>query len=80
MIIQWYRYSMKDSRIRSIVKALTWRVIATGTTMSLVYIGTGDIELMAHIGIADVVIKLFFYFIHERAWGRIAWHRAIHKA
>lgn len=57
------------------LKALTWRVIATGTTMSLVYIGTGDIELMAHVGIADVLIKLFFYFGHERVWGRIAWGR-----
>lgn len=70
---------MKDSRIRSIIKALTWRVIATGTTMSLVYIGTGDIELMAHVGIADVIIKLFFYYVHERAWGRISWHRAVKK-
>lgn len=64
---------MKDSRIRSIVKALMWRVIATSTTMSLVYLGTGDLELMAHIGIADVVIKLLFYFGHERMWGRVHW-------
>lgn len=71
---------MKDSRIRSITKALTWRVIATCTTMTLVYVGTGDLELMAHIGIADVVIKLFFYFIHERAWGRISWDRGVLKA
>jgi adenylylsulfate kinase len=71
---------MKDSRIRSVIKALTWRVIATSTTMSLVYLGTGDIELMAHIGIADVLIKLFFYFVHERAWGRIKWQRAVLKA
>lgn len=71
---------MKDSRIRSVVKALTWRFIATATTMSLVYIGTGDIELMAHVGIADVIIKLFFYFVHERAWGRIPWGRGVKKA
>lgn len=71
---------MKDSRIRSVIKALTWRMIATGTTMSLVYIGTGDIELMAHVGIADVIIKLFFYYVHERAWGRISWRRADMKA
>jgi len=71
---------MKDSRFRSIFKALTWRCIATATTMSLVYIGTGDIELMAHIGIADVIIKLLFYFVHERAWGRIGWGRGVLKA
>lgn len=63
--------------MRSVVKGLTWRVIATCTTMSLVYIGTGDLTLMAHVGIADVVIKLFFYYGHERAWGRLAWGRAV---
>lgn len=68
---------MKDSRIRSVVKGLTWRVIATGTTMSLVYIGTGDLTLMAHIGMADIVIKLIFYYGHERAWGRFAWGRGV---
>lgn len=70
---------MKDSRIRSIVKALTWRVIATTTTMSLAYIATGDLKLAGAIGAADVIIKLFFYYVHERAWGRIAWHRAVRK-
>ena len=71
---------MKDSRIRSIVKALTWRVIATSTTMALAYVATGDLKIAGAIGAADVVIKLFFYYVHERAWGHIAWHRAIHKA
>ena len=70
---------MKDSRIRSIVKALTWRVIATSTTMALAYVATGDIKLAGAIGVADVIIKLFFYYVHERAWGRIAWHRAVRK-
>jgi adenylylsulfate kinase len=68
---------MKDSRIRSVAKGLTWRAIATGTTMTLVYIATGDIQLMAHIGMADVVIKLVFYYGHERAWGRLSWGRAV---
>jgi len=70
---------MKDSRFRSFFKALTWRFIATATTMSLVYIGTGDVELMAQIDVADVIIKLLFYFIHERAWGRIGWGRGVLK-
>lgn len=59
------------------MKALTWRVIATSTTMGLVYLGTGSLELAAHVGAADVVIKLFFYFCHERAWGRVAWGRGV---
>ena len=68
---------MKDSRIRSIVKGLTWRFIATGTTMAIVYIATRDLEIMTAIGAADVVLKLFFYYIHERAWGRLSWGRNV---
>lgn len=53
------------------VKALTWRAIATSTTMALAYVATKDLKVTAAIGTADVVIKLFFYYLHERAWGRL---------
>ena len=66
---------MREARFRSIVKALTWRMIATSTTMVLAYAVTGDLKVAGAIGVADVVIKLFFYYVHERAWGRIPWGR-----
>jgi uncharacterized membrane protein len=67
----------KELRSRSIVKALTWRAIATSTTMALAYAATGDLKLAGAIGVADVIIKLFFYYAHERAWGHIAWGKAV---
>ena len=69
---------MREARIRSIVKALTWRAIATSTTMTLAYVVTGDLKVAGAIGVADLVIKLFFYYVHERAWGRIPWGRNVH--
>jgi adenylylsulfate kinase len=69
---------MREARFRSIIKALTWRFIATTTTMALVYIATRDLEIMGIVGVADVSIKLFFYYMHERAWGRIPWGRNVH--
>lgn len=63
--------NVREARWRSIVKALTWRVIATSTTMALAYAATGDLKTAGAIGAADVVIKLFFYYLHERAWGRV---------
>lgn len=69
---------MREARERSIIKALTWRVIATSTTMILAYAATGDMKIAGAIGAADVVIKLFFYYVHERAWGRIPWGRNVH--
>tara|TARA_B100000508_G_scaffold44232_1_gene34528 strand:+ start:3979 stop:4212 length:234 start_codon:yes stop_codon:yes gene_type:complete len=69
--------SLRESRIRSVIKGITWRIIATCTTMSIVYIATRDIEMMTAVGAADVVIKLFFYYVHERAWGRLSWGRNV---
>lgn len=64
---------MKDSRTRSIFKGLTWRFIASGTTMSVVYLLTGNLELVAGVGVIDVIAKLMFYYLHEQAWGKIIW-------
>lgn len=65
-------HPIREARWRSIAKALTWRVIATSTTMVLAYIATEDLKIAGAIGAADVVIKLFFYYLHERVWGRVA--------
>jgi uncharacterized membrane protein len=68
---------MKDSRIRSVSNALTWRAIATSTTVVTAYIVTSDLKVAGAISAADVVIKLFFYYLHERAWGRVSWGRSV---
>ena len=68
---------MKDSRIRSFAKGISWRFIATMTTMGIVFVLTGDLEIVAAAGTIDVVLKLLFYYGHERAWGRVAWGRAV---
>ena len=65
------------SRMRSGLKALTWRLVATITTVSIVYILTGQLELTAVVGFYDVVLKLIFYFLHERVWNRIQYGRTL---
>jgi adenylylsulfate kinase len=62
-----------DTHQRSIVKTVTWRIIATMTTVTLVYIFFRKLEIAAAIGGIEVVLKLIFYFIHERAWDRVRW-------
>jgi len=60
---------------RSLAKAVSWRVVATLTTMALVFIFTGEIGIMLGVGALDVISKLIFYFVHERAWDLINWGR-----
>jgi adenylylsulfate kinase len=62
-----------DSHTRSITKAISWRVLATITTMSIVYYFTGSLNLSLGVGILDVVIKIIIYYFHERTWNKIGW-------
>ena len=61
----------KESHLRSIIKAFSWRFWATVTTMFLVYIFTGTIKIVLAIGGLEVLLKMLIYFLHERAWDKI---------
>ena len=41
--------------------------------MIVVFFMTGDLALVASVGAADIVAKIFFYYMHERSWGRVRW-------
>ena len=58
----------KESHIRSIIKGLTWRIFATGTTILVAYVVLGDTDLAFKIGAFEFFAKLFVYYFHERIW------------
>ena len=62
----------EESKTRSIIKALSWRVLATLITTSLVFFFTGRVDLALWVGAFEAVVKMLFYFLHERAWNRIS--------
>jgi adenylylsulfate kinase len=57
-----------ETNKRTIMKTVSWRIIATLTTMMLVYLFTGKITLAFGIGVLEAVIKMAAYFMHERMW------------
>ncbi len=64
---------MHDKHIRSITKGLSWRVLATLTTMILVFAFTGKLALAIGVGVLEIITKLLIYYAHERAWDKIKW-------
>jgi adenylylsulfate kinase len=54
---------------------MSWRVLATLTTVVLVFAFTGKLALAAGIGMIEVVAKLLIYYAHERIWDKISWGR-----
>ena len=63
---------MIESHFRSIIKALSWRFLATAITFSVSWIIIGELKIAAEIGLADTVIKLGVYYTHERLWNRLS--------
>lgn len=60
-----------ETKKRSLIKGVSWRVVATTTTIAIVYIFFGRLDLAIAAGILESFAKIFLYFIHERAWQKI---------
>ncbi len=62
-----------EKPIRSVAKAVSWRVIGTLDTLLISYLLTGEVAIAASIASIDFVTKMFLYFFHERLWNKINW-------
>lgn len=65
----------KDTNKRSIVKGISWRVVATSTTITIVYVFFGRLDLAIVAGLLETVLKVGLYWAHERLWFKIKWGR-----
>ena len=65
-----------ESHLRTVVKTISWRLVATLITFSVAWVATGTLKLAAEIGIADTLIKLCVYYWHERGWIRVKFGKA----
>ena len=65
----------KESNKRSIAKGVSWRVVATTTTIFIVYFFFGRLDLAIFAGLIETVLKIGLYWAHERAWFKIRWGR-----
>lgn len=60
---------------RTLVKTITWRLIALSTTIIVVYAYSGDVKESLVIGFVANALKMGFYYVHERVWNRIDFGR-----
>jgi len=73
---------VKESPSRSLVKALSYRILATFATFIISFIVFHNYTektyseiggISAIIAISEFILKIFFYYIHERLWANIRW-------
>lgn len=63
----------KETNQRSIVKGISWRVLATTTTIIIVYVFFGRLDLAIAAGVIETVFKVALYWAHERVWFKVRW-------
>ena len=64
---------MIDSKQRSLLKAITWRIFAIALLTVVSFLTTGDVKLTALITLCYHGVQVFMFFIHERLWNFIKW-------
>lgn len=58
---------------RSVVKALTWRLLGTAGTCLVAWWVSGSLRIGLGISAVDSAIKVLGYYVHERVWHRVTW-------
>lgn len=67
-----------EKRVRSIAKTISWRIVATSTTILLVFLFTRDFVISASVGSLEVLAKIVIYYVHERIWNMLDFGREVH--
>jgi len=60
-----------DKPIKSLLKAISWRIVGTIDTMIISYLITSKLTVALSIGSIEVLSKTILYYFHERLWAHI---------
>ncbi len=64
---------MHETRTRSLIKALTWRVIGMFVLGSLAWIITNNTFQTTTLTVSFHLVQFTLYYFHERIWNYIKW-------
>jgi len=68
-------YRAPESHPRSLVKAVSWRIVGSIDTFVLSWIITGKLKFAVSIAGVETITKIAIYYFHERAWDLVPWGR-----
>lgn len=67
-----------ESRLRSLTKSISWRIIGIIMQIIITYGFTRDWSNTLGITSIFQTLRFILYYFHERAWHRITWGRQMH--
>lgn len=62
---------MNETKLRSFIKGISWRLLGTIDTIVVSFILTGKFKTALSIGGVELFTKIILYFFHERIWLKI---------
>jgi len=68
---------LSDQSIRSLAKAVSWRITGTIDTFIISWAITGEPLLASGIALTEIMTKVFLFWAHERVWNQIGWGRKL---
>jgi len=57
-----------EAHTRTWLKALSWRILGTITTVAVTYSITNDTTIATSVGFLEFFAKTFLFYLHERLW------------
>jgi adenylylsulfate kinase len=61
----------RETNVRSLAKAISWRVMGTVATAALVFIFTKRFTLAITVGALEFFSKIALFWVHERIWDKV---------
>jgi uncharacterized membrane protein len=71
--MELFLFNGKESHPRSLLKAVSWRLLGSIDTFVLGLVFTSDVRMAGSIAGTEVITKILLYYVHERAWAMSSW-------
>lgn len=62
-----------ESKIRSAMKAITYRILIIISTAIVTWVMTKNWEITLGITSVATIVNTIIYYMHERVWNMIVW-------
>lgn len=72
IIAAWEPKMLGASRTKSLLKAISYRILGSLATIVISFALTQEVNLSLSIGALDLIGKIGLYYLHERLWDRIS--------
>jgi uncharacterized membrane protein len=66
-----------EAHARSLLKAVSWRVVGSIDTFVISFFVTGRLTVALSIASVETFTKIAIYYFHERAWAMVPWGRPV---